>query len=201
MLTQSHDPLRATDPVIRVNAADCTSATGIDTTAVGLCSKAGNGDGSNTSGATAMGSNAWALNQNSTAVGFRATVTADNAVALGASSVANEANTVSVGSASNQRRITNVAAAMHDSDAVNLGQLKTAYAGVAMSLATTNAYLPNLTPGKKGFGAGLGYYKGQAALGVNFKSIAESGNQSMGGGIATNGKDVGVSVGFGWSWE
>ena len=44
-------------------------------------------------------------------------------------SVANEENTISVGSSTNQRRITNVAAGVNATDAVNVSQLKSSEAG------------------------------------------------------------------------
>ncbi|HFY3609584.1 TPA: trimeric autotransporter adhesin SadA [Salmonella enterica subsp. enterica serovar Typhimurium] len=52
-----------------------------------------------------------------------------NSVALGTNSVADEANTVSVGSSTQQRRITNVAAGVNNTDAVNVAQLKASEAG------------------------------------------------------------------------
>ncbi|EBJ6362264.1 autotransporter adhesin SadA [Salmonella enterica] len=54
---------------------------------------------------------------------------AENSVALGTNSVADEANTVSVGSSTQQRRITNVAAGVNNTDAVNVAQLKASEAG------------------------------------------------------------------------
>ena len=54
---------------------------------------------------------------------------ADNSVALGTGSVAEEENTISVGSSTNQRRITNVAAGVNATDAVNVSQLKSSEAG------------------------------------------------------------------------
>ncbi len=50
-------------------------------------------------------------------------------VALGTGSVADEENTISVGSSTNQRRITNVAAGVNATDAVNVSQLKSSEAG------------------------------------------------------------------------
>src|SRR5689334_12725925 len=47
-----------------------------------------------------------------------------NSVAVGSDSVATDANTVSVGSSGNERRVTNVAAGVHGTDAVNVTQLK-----------------------------------------------------------------------------
>jgi autotransporter adhesin len=202
MLTQGRGTAKAgLEPTFLVNAAECTTAQGVDSTALGLCAKAGTGNGSETSGATALGSNAWATSFNSTAIGFRSTAKAENSVALGAGSVADQANTVSVGSAGNERRITNLAAGVNGTDAVNMDQLKAAYAGAAMSLALNTTFMPNLTPGKKAVGAGVGYYKGEAAVGVTFKALNESGNSSYGAGVSTNGKDVGVSIGLGWMWE
>lgn len=200
-LTQTHDTLRATDPTIMVNAAECTTSAGVDSTSVGLCARSGNGDGRQTSGATAIGSNAWALNYNSTAIGFRATATANNSVALGANSIANEPNTVSIGSAGNERRLTNLAEGVNGTDAVNVNQLKTVYAGIAMSVSLNNVHIPALNPGEQGFGAGLGYYKGKAALGTFYRYLNEAGNSSVGAGVATDGKDYTVNVGIGWKWK
>ena len=61
----------------------------------------------------------------SVAIGQNAQVQngATNSVALGKDSVASEADTVSVGSAGNERRVTNVAAGISSTDAVNKGQL------------------------------------------------------------------------------
>jgi len=56
-------------------------------------------------------------------LGTGASATADNSVALGANSVASTANTVSVGSAGSERRITNVAAGVNPTDAVNFAQI------------------------------------------------------------------------------
>ncbi|MFC5742110.1 YadA family autotransporter adhesin, partial [Dyella tabacisoli] len=56
--------------------------------------------------------------------GAEVTADADNAVALGAGSVADKANTVSVGAIGKERRITNVADGVDDTDAANMSQLK-----------------------------------------------------------------------------
>ncbi|WP_050453921.1 YadA family autotransporter adhesin [Candidatus Burkholderia verschuerenii] len=60
----------------------------------------------------------------SVAIGGNAQANADNSVAIGSNSVASEADTVSVGDAGTERRITNVAARVNDTDAVNVSQLK-----------------------------------------------------------------------------
>ena len=63
---------------------------------------------------------------NATAIGGNAQAVAGNTVALGANSVADRSNSVSVGAAGNERQITNVQAGTADTDAVNVGQLKSA---------------------------------------------------------------------------
>ncbi|KAA1048300.1 YadA-like family protein [Pseudocitrobacter sp. 73] len=79
--------------------------------------------------ANSTGADANAQGADSVAMGSGSIAAADNSVALGTGSVANEANTVSVGSSTNQRRITNVAAGINDTDAVNVSQLKSSEAG------------------------------------------------------------------------
>ncbi|MGF7130393.1 autotransporter adhesin [Paraburkholderia sp. EB58] len=64
-----------------------------------------------------------------------ATASADGSVALGQGSVADRANTVSVGSAGSERQITNVAAGVEGTDAVNVNQLN----AVASQAAATAA--------------------------------------------------------------
>jgi hypothetical protein len=78
---------------------------------------------------TVLGAHASATKTNDTVIGEGASATANNAVALGVGSIADQINTVSVGSVGNERRITNVAAAVNGTDAVNLTQ--------ATSLAST----------------------------------------------------------------
>ena len=87
-------------------------------------------------GTTASGENAIAIGnslspegtiasgKNSIAFGNDAKATHDNSVALGSYSVTSAANTISVGYAGGERRITNVAEAVGDTDAVNFGQMK-----------------------------------------------------------------------------
>ncbi|WP_410405451.1 YadA-like family protein [Escherichia coli] len=70
-----------------------------------------------------------AQGKDSVAIGSGSIAAADNSVALGTGSVANEENTISVGSSTNQRRITNVAAGVNATDAVNVSQLKSSEAG------------------------------------------------------------------------
>ncbi|EHA0687936.1 TPA: YadA-like family protein [Escherichia coli] len=75
------------------------------------------------------GVDANAQGKDNVAIGSGSIAAADNSVALGTGSVANEENTISVGSSTNQRRITNVAAGVNATDAVNVSQLKSSEAG------------------------------------------------------------------------
>ena len=75
------------------------------------------------------GVDANAQGKDSVAIGSGSIAAADNSVALGTGSVADEENTISVGSSTNQRRITNVAAGVNATDAVNVSQLKSSEAG------------------------------------------------------------------------
>lgn len=184
--------------------ADPTTAIGYKTLASGM-------------DAVAVGANAQATADYAVSVGPDAKATARNSVALGRMSIADEANTVSVGSVGNERRITNVAAGVNPNDAVNVSQLnvahdrinevsnrvnsvaRAAYSGTAMSLALAGNYMPTLGPGEKGLGAGVGNFRGQTALGINFKAVTRSGF-TWGGGLATTGQEVGVNLGIGYKW-
>ncbi|EPR6326101.1 YadA-like family protein [Escherichia coli] len=75
------------------------------------------------------GADANAQGKDRVAIGSGSIAAADNSVALGTGSVADEENTISVGSSTNQRRITNVAAGVNATDAVNVSQLKSSEAG------------------------------------------------------------------------
>ncbi|EJA8861507.1 trimeric autotransporter adhesin SadA [Salmonella enterica subsp. enterica serovar Montevideo] len=75
------------------------------------------------------GVDANAQGKDSVAIGSGSIAAAENSVALGTNSVADEANTVSVSSSTQQRRITNVAAGVNNTDAVNVAQLKASEAG------------------------------------------------------------------------
>ena len=78
---------------------------------------------------SSTGADANAQGADSVAMGSGSIAAAENSVALGTNSVADEANTVSVGSSTQQRRITNVAAGVNNTDAVNVAQLKASEAG------------------------------------------------------------------------
>jgi len=70
-----------------------------------------------------IGTDSVSSGANSVSLGTTSSATANNSVALGYNSVADEENTVSVGSSTNQRRITNVADGINDTDVVNVRQL------------------------------------------------------------------------------
>jgi autotransporter adhesin len=91
-------------------------ATGGESTAIGFSSTANGG------GSVAIGDSSTANVDSGVAIGQGASVTGANSVALGAGSVAGDANTVSVGDVGSERRVTNVAEATGDTDAVNLLQ-------------------------------------------------------------------------------
>jgi len=114
-----------------VAIGDDAQATAEGTTALGNGAQAtavnatalGNNAQATAEGTTALGNGAQATATNATALGDGAVASHDNSVALGAGSVTNAPNTVSVGSEGNTRRITNVAAGINDTDAVNVSQL------------------------------------------------------------------------------
>lgn len=94
------------------------------------------------SGATnsvAIGAAATASGTSSSAFGADARATGNNSVAIGQGSLADQDNIVSVGRAGAERRITNVAAGVDDTDAVNMSQLNAAVGGAASSAAAAQA--------------------------------------------------------------
>ncbi|EIS6110635.1 YadA-like family protein [Escherichia coli] len=95
------------------------------------------------------GADANAQGKDSVAIGSGSIAAADNSVALGTGSVADEENTISVGSSTNQRRITNVAAGVNATDAVNVSQLKSSEAGGVRydTKADGSIYYSNITLG------------------------------------------------------
>ncbi len=166
---------------------------------------------------TALGTNTFidATSPGAVALGAGATVAANaaNSVALGAGSIASAPNTVSVGSAGAERRITNVAAGINPTDAVNVGQLD-GYIfsnnrqvdqlrdGVALALASSGA--PGLLPGKRfalsanagGFQGSGAFSAGATALLFDNKDYAVVLSGGVGFGFDTNvlGGHGGVSI-------
>jgi hypothetical protein len=155
-----------------------TGATATGSVAVGAGASAANGGAAYGDGAVATGSL-------STAVGPNASATSANAVAIGSGSTNTVANTVSFGSAGNERRLTNVAAGISQTDAVNLGQLQSVAAGfqtqlgglqtqindtrtearggVALALAASGLRYDD-RPGKLSLAGAFGNFKGESGL-------------------------------------
>jgi autotransporter adhesin len=126
-----------------------------------------------------------ATGSNSAALGFGAMATLANSVAIGSHSVASAPNTVSVGSPGNERQITNVAAGVNPTDAVNVGQFSNlaggfqsridslqgqvnqnqteARSGTALALAASGLHY-DPRPGKASIAAAFGNFKGQSAV-------------------------------------
>ncbi|MFY2675544.1 YadA family autotransporter adhesin, partial [Achromobacter xylosoxidans] len=163
----------------------------------------------------------------SVAVGANAAATAPGSVALGEGAQATRANTVSMGTAGAERQITNVAAATHDTDAVNLRQaIRTSRqaaqqaarearrhtdnrvaqlrrdnnAGVASAMAM--AALPSTSsPGKSMFAVGAATYDSQSAVAMGVSARSRSGawvyRMSFSGSTAGQ---TGASVGVTFAW-
>jgi autotransporter adhesin len=155
---------------------------------VGATGNVAIGDSANaaSSQSVAVGQNAVVLASNGSAFGQGATVQAGatNSVAIGQGSIANAANTVSVGSAGNERRITNVAAGVNTTDAVNVGQLQSVVAGMnyqpqidhlQSQINDTNKRVDNANAGvamAMAMGGGGLPEKKKYALGVNYGTFA-----------------------------
>lgn len=180
--------------------------------------------------AVAMGESASVSAASGTAVGQGSSATAANSVALGQGSVADRANTVSVGGAGNTRQITNVAAGVQNTDAVNVGQLN---AGIENAITESNTYVDNrlddmrddiweidrgyraatasalavaglpqaYLPGKSMVAMSASGYKQEAAIAVGITTITENGRWIYKFSGTTNTvKEVGVTVGAGLQW-
>src|SRR5437870_7442136 len=114
---------------------------------------------------------------------------AANSVAIGSGSVATLANTVSFGTPGNERRLTNVAAGVNPTDAVNVSQLSSFNAnfqsqisslqgqvganliesrrGIAAAVATASAPMPS-APGKTTWQVRGSTFQSQAGFGFGF---------------------------------
>ncbi|MEZ5535234.1 MAG: YadA-like family protein [Thiolinea sp.] len=163
-------------------------------------------------GGTALGANSFIEAANGTALGLEAYVTeaAVGAVALGSGSVADEANTVSVGdsAAGVTRRITNVAPAVNQYDAVNLGQFEQglqgvrdeAFAGIAAA-AAFNPATPS-APGKTAVSMGAAGYRGEHAVSVSVshRVLNNRNNLQLNGGVAYDSSEHALGR-VGVSWE
>ena len=176
---------------------------------------------------SAFGVNANAAGIGSTAIGNGATVTAaaGNSVALGQGSVATAPGTVSFGTPGSERRLTNVAAGVNPTDAVNFGQFTTAVnginasltdlngqtnalrnqnrrteGGVAMALAAATVHLP-LEPGEYGLVGGVGVFRSETGFSAKFEG-RPSERFVIGAsiGITTSGGSVGAAAGIGYKF-
>ncbi len=129
--------LRATNQAVSQNSRDIGAVAGGQAGMFQVSASAASAPVVTGTDATAGGSGAVASAARSTAIGANASASAVNSVALGADSVATRPNSVSVGSAGAERSITNVAAGISATDAVNVGQLQN---GLDSSLANAKAY-------------------------------------------------------------
>jgi autotransporter adhesin len=138
-------------------------------------------------GGAAFGDNTVASGTNSAAFGTGTSATASNSVALGSGSVASAPNTVSVGAPGNDRRITNVAAGINPTDAVNVSQLSSIASGLTGQIAGVQTQLNDLTresrrgiaataslatamtpsaPGKTTVSLNSGFFQGEYGVGL-----------------------------------
>jgi autotransporter adhesin len=182
-------------------------ATGTDAVAIGPNATA---SGTN---AVAMGTNATSSGNGSLALGANSNAPANNAVALGSGSTATRDNTVSVGAPGSERQITNVAAGVQPTDAVNMSQLnaatnqmqqsindtaRKAYAGVAAATALT--MIPDVDLGKTIMvGAGAATYQGYAAVSLGFTARVTQ-NVKVRGGFSGSSAGYVVGGGVGYQW-
>ncbi len=188
-----------------------TGATATGSVAIGFNASASNGGAAYGDGAVATGTNA-------TAIGPNATATAANAVAIGSGSTNSVANTVSVGSAGNERRITNVAAGVSPTDAVNVAQLQSTAAGfqsqigglqtqitdnrwearggIALALAAGGLQFDQ-RPGKLSVAGAFGHFKGESglALGVGYAATERLRFNAAVSGVPSQGSVGGVVSG------
>lgn len=170
----------------------------------------------------AGGAGAVASGDNSTAVGNDAQATASNSVALGQGSVADRENSVSVGTVGGERQITNVAAGVAPTDAVNVSQLdalgskvnqyfnaankridkvdNNARAGIAAAMAAGT--LPQSTlPGKSMVTVGASTYRGESALAIGVSRLSDNARTVIKvNASADSGGNAGAAVGAGWHW-
>ena len=160
------------------------------------------------------------------------TVTAQNSIKVGAGNAATTVTTSSAqdgvtevklaDEAGKATRITNVAAGVKDTDAVNVSQLRNSNAQINQNIAHLNnkvnrmgkdlragiagsnaaAGLPQVyIPGKSMVAAAAGTFKGQSAVAVGYSRASDNGKVilKLQGNANTRG-DVGGSVGVGYQW-
>ena len=148
-------------------------------------------------GSVAGGSGAVASGNHSTAIGNHAQARAENSVALGESSVATRNNSVSIGSVGHERQISNVAAGVADTDAVNVSQMNHALnkighnishlnrkindiednsnAAIASAIAMANLPQP-MNAGDGGLTMGFGTHRGESGYAVGYSVASNKGS-------------------------
>ena len=128
----------------------------------------------------------------STAVGPNASATAANSVAIGSGSTNTVANTVSFGSAGNERRLTNVAAGISQTDAVNVSQLQSVAAGFQTQLGSLQTQINDTRTEARG-----GVALALAASGLRYDD--RPGKLSLAGAFGNFKGESGLAVGLGYA--
>jgi trimeric autotransporter adhesin len=161
------------------SASTGTNAIAIGTGSVATGSVAVGAGASASNGGAAYGDGAVATGVNAAALGTNASATAANSVSIGSGSTNTAANTVSFGSAGNERRLTNLAAGINQTDAVNVAQLQStatglqgqisdnqveARRGVAAAMAMTPASMPSAA-GRTSWAMNTSTFHGEYAFG------------------------------------
>lgn len=172
---------------------------GTDNKAIGFGAQAGGGNYN-----TAIGRMTSAVGDSTTAIGAGASATGSSSVALGAGSIATEAGTVSVGNGEYQRRIVNVAPGIYNTDAVNMGQLRTLddkvnRVGASAAAFSALAPLPYDPKEPTQYSAGIGTYNGTSALAVGFYHYTQPDvmlNAAI--GISSDGWEKQARLGISW---
>jgi trimeric autotransporter adhesin len=200
-----------------------TNAIAIGTGATATGSVAMGAGASAANGGAAFGDGASATGTNSAALGPNASATAANSVAIGSGATNTVSNTVSFGSTGNERRLTNVAAGINQTDAVNVGQLQStvsgfqsqigglqneiidnqreARRGIVAAVAVAPVLMPSAA-GKTTVAVNTGYYHGEAGVGIGISHrlnlshpTVVYGSYSNGGGSEHVGR-AGMAVEF-----
>jgi trimeric autotransporter adhesin len=162
-----------------------TGATATGSVAVGAGASAANGGAAYGDGAVATGTNSASLGPNASA-------TAANSVAIGSGSTNTVANTVSFGSAGNERRLTNVAAGVNQTDAVNVGQLQSVAAGFQSQLSGLQSQISDTRSEARG-----GVALALAASGLRYDE--RPGKLSMAGAFGNFKGESGLAFGLGYA--
>lgn len=179
------------------------AATYVGSVAIGYIAQA------TTDPTVAVGANSKASGNNAVALGAGATATAANSVALGTGSIAKERDTVSMGAPGSERTLSNVAAAIDDTDAINMSQLngivngfgdevrtvrRHASAGVASAVAL--AMIPGADADKlMSIGVGGASYGGYGTFAVG-ATVRLTQNLGVKVGVGQTSADSNVGVGL-----